>query len=739
MTASKKQQNTAKANSLLGMVAFDSDSMQIVEVVSAKVSKKGNVTIQAKADNGEKVTLHNKGLNLHWVSADQRNVAEQEKSDFYDSFFTSGTRAKFEKAKRRIGSLAFDSRIPGIVEIVDAKINGKKQITIVVKNENGSLKQTPETYLGGKWLPASQRAVVEQQKADYHDYQDELLRQKKAAFLQKKEELEEKLSALLKYRDFVTDEGDVLADAQLHADAEKLNAYILLTIETRDGEIIERGIKWFQKHTWMTRSDYGSRCADHNRAIDDLWQGMQSAKGTGIDLLPQKYRQYFKRQCEQADLDLMVSEYDKYAWNNHREVLLLESDISKRLLKHRKASDPKQAVLQNFEKYFAVYDCGFDNYVSGSAFERLYLLIDDDLIIGLDGDDNDLDRLSGFLVSNLDDDSLLYLLKNTFGSKANLEEQFSTIKNPKEALAAIIQGLGGDYGFRVPSELSENLIMNTDWLDGQLYELTFPLLKVEDDVAEELIPQVFEEKYLPELAEEYAEINNGFADEKANAKAKWDNQIAEYNQSNENDLEQKMFAALSAMTVLNHVAKTLQNYRGNSSDFEYDMLKDSYQSAESIYDLKNELLKAMYDKHPEYVKLSAFVPEDPDKIDVTFCDTHLDFFREERSYLGLTPMEFYFENKEAIDRCRNCGVTYHVNYYSMYSFEIVLPNAEFDFHEPYPIGRFDFPKLATLPKADQEVNDEGMFLFGREADFSESCLALAIDLTEPIKAFVNGD
>lgn len=65
-----------------------------------------------------------------------------------------------------------------------------------------------------------------------------------------------------------------------------------------------------------------------------------------------------------------------------------------------------------------------------------------------------------------------------------------------------------------------------------------------------------------------------------------------------------------------------------------------------------------------------------------------------------------------------------------------MPDAEFDFHEPYPVGRFDFPKLDSLSKVEQDVNEEGMFLFDREASFSESCLALAIDLTKPIKDFL---
>lgn len=136
MAPSKKQQNTEKAKSLIGLIAFDTNSMEIVKAISMHISKKGNVTINAIADNGEKVQLNNKALSLHCLPVDQHDVAEQEKIDFYNLFFAKNRR-RFDKAKRRIGSLVFDRRIPSIVEIVDADINGKGIIKIVVKDEKG--------------------------------------------------------------------------------------------------------------------------------------------------------------------------------------------------------------------------------------------------------------------------------------------------------------------------------------------------------------------------------------------------------------------------------------------------------------------------------------------------------------------------------------------------------------------------------------------------------------------------
>lgn len=732
MAPSKKQQNTETAKSLIGLIAFDTDSMEIVKAISMHISKKGNVTINAIADNGEKVKLNNKALSLHWLPVDQHDVAEQEKNNFYNTFFTKAMKKKIAKAKRRVGSLAFDERIPSIVEIIGMRVNSKGKINIIVKDESGKTKQKPDNYMGNKWLPANQRDAVNQQKADY---ETRILEQQKAQFLRKKSELKNTLPMVLKYRDLDSDEGDTLIDAWVQTDGLKVD--LLLTLKTKDGRNVEKNIDYFNSHSWMRKEEYE---LTHAEAIDELWQGMQNAQGIDIDLLPAKYRSFFERQCAHADLDIMVSTYDSFTWSHHQECSLSESSCIERLLKHRSFVDSKQAVLANFEDSFKLRD---DDYFDFVEHKRLYLSVVTDGYSWVANEDELFDNISNvhdhfddFIIKNIDDDSLLYLLKNTFSSKEELEEQFGSLRNPKEALAAVVQGLGGDYECRVPADLVDDLFVYTEWLDNQLNDLVERLFGVELQVAEKLIPQVFEEKYLPQLAKEYAGLNHNFDKEKLEAKEQWQKQLAEYKQGNENAHEQKLFAALSAMSVLNHVAKTLQNYRGNSSDFEYDMLKDAYQSAESIYDLKNELLKAVYDNCPEYVKLSAFVPDDADKINVTFCDDHFDAFREERSYFGLTPMEYYFENKKEINRCRKCDVTYNVNYYSMYSFEIKLPNAEFNFHEPYPVGRFDFPKLTTLPKVEQEVNEEGMFLFGREANFKESCLALAVDLTKPIKDFL---
>lgn len=732
MAPGKKQQNTETAKSLIGLIAFDTDSMEIVKAISMYISKKGNVTINAIADNGEKVQLNNKALSLHWLPVDQHDVAEQEKNDFYNTFFTKAMKKKIAKAKRRVGSLAFDERIPSIVEIIGMKVNGKGKINIIVKDESGKTKQKADNYMGDKWLPANQWDAVNQQKADY---EARILEQQKAQFLRKKSELKNTLPMVLKYRDLDSDEGDTLIDAWVQTDGLKVD--LLLMLKNKDGRNIEKNIDYFNSHSWMRKEEYE---LTHAEAIDELWQGMQNAQGIDIDLLPEKYRSFFERQCAHADLDIMVSTYDSFTWSHHQECSLSESSCIERLLKHRSFVDSRQAVLANFEDSFKLRD---DDYFDFVEHKRLYLSVVTDGYSWVANEDELFDDISNvhnhfddFIIKNIDDDSLLYLLKNTFSSKEELEEQFGSLRNPKEALAAVIQGLGGDYVCRVPAGLVDDLFINTEWLDNQLNDLVERLFGVELQVAEKVIPQVFEEKYLPQLAKEYARLNHNFDKEKLEAKEQWQKQLAEYKQGNENAHEQKLFAALSAMSVLNHIAKTLQNYRGNSSDFEYDMLKDAYQSAESIYDLKNELLKAVYDNCPEYVKLSAFVPDDADKINVTFCDDHFDAFREERSYFGLTPMEYYFENKKEIDRCRKCDVTYSVNYYSMYSFEIKLPNAEFNFHEPYPVGRFDFPKLTTLPKVEQEVNEEGMFLFGREANFKESCLALAVDLTKPIKDFL---
>ena len=100
-------------------------------------------------------------------------------------------------------------------------------------------------------------------------------------------------------------------------------------------------------------------------------------------------------------------------------------------------------------------------------------------------------------------------------------------------------------------------------------------------------------------------------------------------------------------------------------------------------------------------------------------------------------MEYSWENEQMINQCSRCNVSRLENYYSMYYFKIKLPGSDFSFHEPYPIGKGELPELKELPQAQQEYNQEGMFLFGREADFDETCLSLAVDLLTPINDFLN--
>ena len=221
-------------------------------------------------------------------------------------------------------------------------------------------------------------------------------------------------------------------------------------------------------------------------------------------------------------------------------------------------------------------------------------------------------------------------------------------------------------------------------------------------------------------------------------KKSWNQKLTDYKKSNKNIIEQKMFSALSAVKVLNHVAKAMQSDSHRYNGFRYDKLKKAYKSASKIYDLKNELLRFLYTHYPKYVKLSAYIPTGDYAINVIMCDKHYDDFRKDRSRFGTTPAEFYEKNKKKIDQCQKCIDSNNTDHYNLYYVKVKLPRVKngFKIHYPYSKNESCFPKLDSLPKAKKKPPKRGMFRFGQEAQLSELQLALAVDLTKPIKDFL---
>ncbi|SDF52039.1 hypothetical protein SAMN04244560_00855 [Thermoanaerobacter thermohydrosulfuricus] len=143
---------------------------------------------------------------------------------------------------------------------------------------------------------------------------------------------------------------------------------------------------------------------------------------------------------------------------------------------------------------------------------------------------------------------------------------------------------------------------------------------------------------------------------------------------------------------------------------------------EEMYEIKNSIIKKIW-KLKEIIKeegteieLKFFVPEEPHRYNVVFCDEHYEQFADERKYLydgDLKAIEFFFLHEEEIRKCKKCIVNITKHYYSLFSLKIKFKNGtNYHFHIPYPIGKEYFPSRSDLEQIDEIENEYGMFRFG---------------------------
>lgn len=701
----------------IGMMAFDQHLASIVEIVGLSFNSKGQPRLKVKTDQGKIVMRPADYLNGLWVTADHKEQLQQQRNEYLQ--------ARLGNAKQRIGMVAFDERIPSIVKIVDVAFNKRGALRLQVEQEDGKVLSKPADYMGTKWQIENNYQLVKQQEAIF----EKELAERKDKDAQQLEPYRERI---LKYRHFISDDGDELIDAHLEL-CHTLNdtSSVVVTVKTADNKLLHKSRYWFDNQTWMSKSDrnrisHGS----HQRAIARLWDIMQSAKTIDKQGMLKEYRDKIEAFAEGAKKELLVTEYDQTAWNNYRMLPLENSTTAvAELLKYDDSRSAAEAITHNFDELE-------ERTPSVLALEKG----DSSWILGDNSDsyNESEDRFAFFSNHFTDKQSLLALLAEIIDSKEELEKEFSTITlvTAEQGLAVVAQALGMEHTAKVHIA-DEKVMQFWDLLNDWFFDFELDLESVEYDVASAWKQKIFQAEYLPMLIKQYQDNVERFNSAKSAVKIDWNERITAYKQSNDNPIEQSLFTALSAMHVLNHVAKTLQNYRMNDSNFDYDLLQKTYGSADEIYQFKNELLLKIYQKYPEYLTLKAFVPQDADKISVQFCSRHFDDFRDERYLTDCTPMEYYWGNEALINQCSSCNVSRLENYYSMYYFEIKLPGADFSFHEPYLIGKGELPELKELPQAQQEYNQEGMFLFGREADFDETCLSLAVDLLTPINDFLN--
>lgn len=249
------------------------------------------------------------------------------------------------------------------------------------------------------------------------------------------------------------------------------------------------------------------------------------------------------------------------------------------------------------------------------------------------------------------------------------------------------------------------------------------------DVINEKIADLWNNRYYSR-AQKLFEQQDKIVDEQVNNVS--DNLKQKYQAEIDKTNNPKLATSLLALTLLNHIAKTFSDCNTDMSDPLIKRLASKY-NVQSIYNLKNNFLHYIWkhkDKYPE-LEATVYVPDDPNKYYVTFCEYH----NEDRRMSMLSPMEYYYGMKSQIDACPSCEVTKVKNYYAFYYFDFNLgENNTFSYHLPYPIGHKWLPKLSEFKHVDQDFDEGGPFLFGAEANNDEILYALSHDLVKDVKS-----
>lgn len=248
------------------------------------------------------------------------------------------------------------------------------------------------------------------------------------------------------------------------------------------------------------------------------------------------------------------------------------------------------------------------------------------------------------------------------------------------------------------------------------------------DVVANKIADLWNQRYLPH-AKELFDQQNKEVDQQVSSVS--DELQKKYQAEIDKTNNPKLAKSLLAMTLLNHIAKTLSDHNTDMTDPLNKRLANKYDE-NIIYGLKDSFLRYMWknqDKYPE-MSTTVYIPEEPDKYHVYFCEEH----NEDRRMTMLSPMEYYWCNKKTVDACPDCQVDHVKNYYSFYYFSFDLGDGNtFSCHLPYPIGKSWLPKLSKFKHVHQEFEEDSPFLFGVEADKDEIMYALSHDLIKDVK------
>jgi hypothetical protein len=144
------------------------------------------------------------------------------------------------------------------------------------------------------------------------------------------------------------------------------------------------------------------------------------------------------------------------------------------------------------------------------------------------------------------------------------------------------------------------------------------------------------------------------------------------------------------------------------------------QRREHWYARKDEALSVLASS--SYARMAFYRPDQADKITLSLCDDH---YQRMKQGLYEGKWDFYSTHAKEIKACPWCHVTIELDYYSLYSLEIMAdvgPDVRFAFHIPYPLGRAFLPPPHSLPHVTQTEQEVGLFRFGRRLEDGEKIL-----------------
>ncbi|MCH4170148.1 MAG: hypothetical protein LKF36_02865 [Lactobacillus sp.] len=162
-------------------------------------------------------------------------------------------------------------------------------------------------------------------------------------------------------------------------------------------------------------------------------------------------------------------------------------------------------------------------------------------------------------------------------------------------------------------------------------------------------------------------------------------------------LEQAIIDLAFWTVQLNHLAKT----------------KPQRPDAPDYYGEKAKALALFLQANSPLVGVEFYRPDNPDKLWVQLCGSHLEEFREARHYFDQRVVDYYEDHQQLILSCPKCLVVHEKDYYSLFYVKVGTNAIQFDFHMPYLLGQPIFGMGSQYPQVDQEEDEDGNFRFGR--------------------------